>query len=79
MVYFYSGTDSLCNCQRPPGICDDDIAMCYCPPGTKYGHIPAPEGSPPGTLPVQIGRPLYNCNPKEVRSDQKEDTQVLLL
>ncbi len=39
------------------GVCDDDIAACYCP-GDKYGRIPAPEGSPPGTPPVQRGRPM---------------------
>jgi hypothetical protein len=48
------------------GICDDNIAMCYCPPETKYGLIPAPEGSLPGAAPLRLGRPLYNCNPKEV-------------
>ena len=30
------------------GICDDEIAQCYCN-GTK-GRIEAPAGSPPGTL-----------------------------
>jgi len=51
----------------PSGICDDDIAMCYCPPETKYGHVFAPEGSPPGTPPIKRGRPLYMCNPSTVR------------
>lgn len=48
---------------RCAGICDDDIGACYCDPklgNPKYGRIPAPEGSPPGTLPVQEGRPLFD-------------------
>ncbi|EFJ51205.1 acetylglucosaminyltransferase [Volvox carteri f. nagariensis] len=48
---------------RCAGICDDDIAMCYCPPETKYGRIEAPPGSPLGTPPVRAGRPLYWCQP----------------
>ena len=40
--------------------------MCYCPPETKYGHIPAPEGSPLGTPPVKRGRPIYWCQPSTV-------------
>lgn len=44
-----------------PGVCDDDVAMCYCPPETKYGHVPAPEGSPLGTRPIRQGRPMYQC------------------
>ncbi|KAG1663565.1 hypothetical protein FOA52_013185 [Chlamydomonas sp. UWO 241] len=48
---------------RCSGICDDDTAMCHCPPGSKYGRVPAPEGSAPGVRPAQAGRPLYNCNP----------------
>jgi hypothetical protein len=51
---------------RCAGICDDDIAACYCDPklgNPKYGRIPAPPGSPPGTPPVQEGRPLFDpCN-----------------
>ncbi|MEW5312044.1 MAG: hypothetical protein WDW38_003706 [Sanguina aurantia] len=50
---------------RCAGICDDNIAMCYCPPDSKYGHRPAPEGSPAGTKPIQQGRPLFMCFPKE--------------
>ncbi|GAX85634.1 hypothetical protein CEUSTIGMA_g13049.t1 [Chlamydomonas eustigma] len=56
---------------RCSGICDDDIGMCYCPPETKYGHIPAPEGSLPGSTPLRLGRPLYNCNPKEDAEGKK--------
>jgi hypothetical protein len=47
---------------RCAGICDDDIAACFCDPklgNPKYGRIPAPPGSPPGTLPVQEGRQLF--------------------
>ncbi len=49
-----------------PGICDDDIAMCYCPPETKFGHQPAPPGSPLGTPPAKRGRPMYWCQPSSV-------------
>jgi hypothetical protein len=48
---------------RCAGVCDDDIAMCYCPPETKHGHIAAPAGSPLGTPPIKVGRPLYWCHP----------------
>ena len=42
--------------------------MCYCPPGTKYGREPAPAGSPPGTPPVKVGRPMGDsCKPNRVR------------
>lgn len=41
---------------HPAGLCDDDIAACFCT--GKYGRIPAPEGSPPGTPPVRRGRPM---------------------
>ncbi|GBF96649.1 exostosin-like glycosyltransferase [Raphidocelis subcapitata] len=47
---------------RCAGICDDDIAACYCDPklgNPKHGRIPAPPGSPPGTPPVQEGRQLF--------------------
>jgi hypothetical protein len=51
---------------RCAGICDDDIAACYCDPklgNPKYGRIPAAPGSPPGTPPLQEGRPLFDpCN-----------------
>eukprot|EP00198_Chlamydomonas_reinhardtii_P007427 XP_001696764.1 exostosin-like glycosyltransferase [Chlamydomonas reinhardtii] len=47
-----------------PRYCDEDLAMCYCPPGTKYGREPAPAGSPPGTPPVKVGRPMGDsCKP----------------
>ncbi|KAG2437024.1 hypothetical protein HYH02_011455 [Chlamydomonas schloesseri] len=49
---------------RCAGYCDEDLAMCYCPPGTKYGRQPAPPGSPPGTPPVKVGRPMGDsCKP----------------
>ncbi|GLC75556.1 hypothetical protein PLESTF_001656500 [Pleodorina starrii] len=48
---------------RCAGVCDDDIAMCYCPPETKYGRREAPPGSAPGTPPQQQGRPLFMCTP----------------
>ncbi|KIY97550.1 exostosin-like glycosyltransferase [Monoraphidium neglectum] len=63
------GDTGTCDCPagwggpRCAGICDDDIGACYCDPklgNPKYGRIPAPEGSPPGTLPVQEGRPLFD-------------------
>eukprot|EP00798_Chlamydomonas_sp_ICE-L_P001799 gene1799-33219_t len=44
---------------RCAGICDADIAMCWCDgKNKKYSWIPAPDGSPPGTPPIQRGRPL---------------------
>jgi hypothetical protein len=47
-------------------VCDDDIAACYCDPklgNPKYGRVPAPEGSAPGSPPLQEGRPLFDpCN-----------------
>ncbi|GFR49988.1 hypothetical protein Agub_g12134 [Astrephomene gubernaculifera] len=48
---------------RCAGVCDDDIAMCYCPPDTKYGRKEAPPGSPLGSPPLQAGRPLFMCTP----------------
>ncbi|GIL69673.1 hypothetical protein Vretifemale_506 [Volvox reticuliferus] len=48
---------------RCAGVCDDDVAMCYCPPGTKYGRIEAPPGAALGTPPLQQGRPLFMCTP----------------
>lgn len=48
---------------RCAGICDDDIAMCYCPPETRHGHIMAPATAPLGSPPIKIGRPLYWCHP----------------
>ncbi|GBF90972.1 exostosin-like glycosyltransferase [Raphidocelis subcapitata] len=51
---------------RCAGICDDDVAACYCDPqlgNPKYGRVPAPPGSPPGAPPLQEGRPLFDpCN-----------------
>ena len=35
-------------CVRCAGICDDEVAQCYCN-GTK-GRIEAPAGSPPGAV-----------------------------
>ena len=46
---------------RCAGVCDDDIAACYCDPklgSPKHGRVPAPPGSPPGAPPLQEGRPL---------------------
>ncbi|KAG2432503.1 hypothetical protein HXX76_008848 [Chlamydomonas incerta] len=48
---------------RCAGVCDDDVAMCYCPADTKYGHREAPPGAKPGAPPEQRGRPLFMCNP----------------
>ncbi|GLI69226.1 hypothetical protein VaNZ11_013715 [Volvox africanus] len=49
---------------RCAGYCDEEISMCYCPPGTKYGRKPAPPGSPPGTPPLDTGRPMGDsCKP----------------
>lgn len=52
--------------RRCAGICDDDIAACYCDPklgNPRYGRVPAPPGSPPGTPPLREGRPLFDpCN-----------------
>jgi hypothetical protein len=47
---------------RCAGICDDDIAACYCDPqlgSPKHGRIPPPPRSPPGTPPIQRGRQLF--------------------
>jgi hypothetical protein len=49
-------------CHLPAGICDFDNAACWC--DGKFKRIPAPEGSPYGTPPVQRGRPLAEaCKP----------------
>ncbi|GAX76857.1 hypothetical protein CEUSTIGMA_g4303.t1 [Chlamydomonas eustigma] len=53
---------------RCAGICDDDLAMCWCGEG-KYKRVNAPKGSPPGTPPVQRGRPLSEFCGK-VREDK---------
>ncbi|PNH08225.1 hypothetical protein TSOC_005205 [Tetrabaena socialis] len=55
------------------GICDDDNSMCYCPPETKFGRREAPAGSPPGSPPLQRGRPMYWCQP----SSDKEGNKVM--
>ncbi|KAG2437847.1 hypothetical protein HXX76_005465 [Chlamydomonas incerta] len=43
---------------RCSGYCIDHLALCTCGRDSKYRHIPAPEGSPPWTPPVQWGRPM---------------------
>lgn len=45
------------------GLCDVDIAGCWCPPGTRYEHKPAPKGSRYGTPPLKVGRPMMECTP----------------
>lgn len=51
---------------RCGGICDDNIAFCFC--DGKYKHIPAPPGSPYGTKPIQPGRTLGDhCKPKQTK------------
>lgn len=45
------------------GICDDDVGMCHCPPETKHGRRVDPH-APPGSKPLQEGRPMYWCQPK---------------
>jgi hypothetical protein len=47
---------------RCAGVCDDNLAMCFC--AGKHGRVNAPAGSPWGTPPVRAGRPLINCQPK---------------
>ncbi|KIZ06152.1 exostosin-like glycosyltransferase [Monoraphidium neglectum] len=50
---------------RCAGVCDDDIGACFCD-GPKFGRVPAPPGSPPGTPPIRAGRFLQeHCKPKE--------------
>eukprot|EP00775_Hariotina_reticulata_P012386 gene12386-12520_t len=45
------------------GVCDDDKGLCYCD-GPIFGRIPAAPGSPPGTPPLRVGRPLPEyCQP----------------
>ena len=49
---------------RCAGYCDDDIAMCYCGYGSVHAYVPAPEGSPPGTPALRVGRPMADsCKP----------------
>ncbi|GIL77471.1 hypothetical protein Vretimale_2966 [Volvox reticuliferus] len=45
---------------RCGGVCDDDTAICYC--DGPMGRIPAPPDAPPGTPPVQVGRPLITLH-----------------
>ncbi|KAG1671014.1 hypothetical protein FOA52_014258 [Chlamydomonas sp. UWO 241] len=47
------------------GICDSDVARCFC--DGKFKPVAAPPGSPPGTPPVFRGRPLGNhlCQPND--------------
>jgi hypothetical protein len=53
----------ICACCA--GICDEDTGMCWC--DGKFKHIPAPAGSPYGTPPIQMGRPMHDtCKPKNV-------------
>lgn len=53
--------DSRCS-----GECDEDIGMCFCPSSSKYGRKPANNRDPPGTPPLQIGRPLGDhCQPNK--------------
>ncbi|KXZ53465.1 hypothetical protein GPECTOR_7g915 [Gonium pectorale] len=42
------------------GVCDDDLALCYC--DGPMGRIPAPDNAPPGTPPIRRGRPLMNLH-----------------
>ncbi|KAK9805381.1 hypothetical protein WJX73_008851 [Symbiochloris irregularis] len=48
---------------RCAGVCDEDTATCYC--NGTMGRISAPAGSPPGTPPLQEGRPMIldRCQP----------------
>lgn len=47
---------------RCAGVCDEERGDCYC--NGTMGRIPAPEGSPPGTPPIRVGRPATWCWPK---------------
>lgn len=59
------------------GYCDDDVASCWCPPDTKYGHKPAPPGSPPGTPPISWGRPMNDhCRPGFVSAGARPAARV---
>ena len=54
------GTNAAC-----AGYCDRDTCTCYCPRTSKYGRVPARDGSLPGTPPIQAGRQLsLHCQPK---------------
>ncbi|KXZ48538.1 hypothetical protein GPECTOR_27g709 [Gonium pectorale] len=46
------------------GMCDDDRASCWCPPGTAFGREPAPPGSPPWVRYAKRGRAIMeSCKP----------------
>ncbi len=50
---------------RCPGVCDVTTSACYC--DGKFGHVPPPLGSAPGTPPIKQGRMLGDhCFPKKV-------------
>eukprot|EP00884_Botryococcus_braunii_P005998 jgi/Botrbrau1/1539/Bobra.0107s0027.1 len=55
--------DSGWTASRCFGVCDEDVALCFC--NGTYGHIPGPPEVPPLYRdPVQMGRTLtYNCMP----------------
>lgn len=46
-----TGRSSMC-----AGSCDKDMAMCYCPAHTPYGHIPAADDALPGACVAGPGR-----------------------
>ena len=55
---------------RCPGICDITTSACYC--DGKYGHIPPPLGSPPGTPAIKQGRMLGDhCFPTKTPEGDK--------
>ncbi|KAG2444185.1 hypothetical protein HYH02_009123 [Chlamydomonas schloesseri] len=60
---------------RCGGICDEDLAICYCDGQgpDQFGRIPAPPGSPPGTPPIRWGRPLvtFHMAPKTTWDGQR--------
>lgn len=61
-------TTAAATAATPAGYCDDTLGLCYCGRDSKYRHIPPPPGSPPGTPPIQRGRPMTNpCQPASVR------------
>jgi hypothetical protein len=59
---------------RCAGVCDDDLAMCYCDgKNDKIRRINAPPGSPPGTPPINRGRPLSEwCGKVKETADGKK-------
>lgn len=53
---------------RCAGVCDEDIAMCFCPTNTTFGRYPAAQYSIPGTNPFRAGRPMgHDCQPNKAR------------